>query len=151
MPPNEFDASILDDPDPPESLPESVITLGSLPLTTVDRPPPSPIYSSTSSPSRMEVEDDFEDYIVAGPLSPQKEKHTTDVNSNDKEEVFVFEDEKKFFESVVEAFETKIGDPSVCQVIVNIVSVLGRDEGYTVKYNPLPEGVTEGEARGSCR
>ena len=22
-----------------------------------------------------------------------------------------------------------------------IVSVLGRDEGYTVKYNPLPEGV----------
>ena len=29
-----------------------------------------------------------------------------------------------------------------------IVSVLGRDEGYTVKYNPLPEGVLEGEARG---
>ena len=28
-----------------------------------------------------------------------------------------------------------------------IVSVLGRDEGYTVKYNPLPEGVPEGEAR----
>ena len=27
------------------------------------------------------------------------------------------------------------------------VSVLGRDEGYTVKYNPLPEGVPEGEAR----
>ena len=29
------------------------------------------------------------------------------------------------------------------------VSVLGRDEGYTVKYTPLPEGVPEGEARGS--
>ena len=29
----------------------------------------------------------------------------------------------------------------------NIVSVLGRDEGYTVKYNPSPEGVPEGEAR----
>ena len=29
------------------------------------------------------------------------------------------------------------------------VSVLGRDEGYTVKYNPLPEGVPEGEARGN--
>ena len=27
------------------------------------------------------------------------------------------------------------------------VSVLGRDEGYTVKYNPLPEGVPEGGAR----
>ena len=26
-----------------------------------------------------------------------------------------------------------------------IVSVLGRDEGYMVKYNPLPEGVPEGE------
>ena len=25
----------------------------------------------------------------------------------------------------------------------NPVSVLGRDEGYTVKYNPLPEGVPE--------
>ena len=29
------------------------------------------------------------------------------------------------------------------------VSVLGRDEGYTVKYNPFPEGVTEGKARGN--
>ena len=96
MPPDEFDARILDDPDPPESLPESVITLGSSPLTTVDRPPPSPIYSSTSSPSSMEVEDEFEDYLVAGPLSPQKKKHTTDVDSNDKDEVFVFEDKKKF-------------------------------------------------------
>ena len=29
------------------------------------------------------------------------------------------------------------------------VSVLGRDEGYTVKYDPSPEGVPEGEARGN--
>ena len=29
------------------------------------------------------------------------------------------------------------------------VSVLGREEGYTVKYNPLPQGVPEGEARGN--
>ena len=29
----------------------------------------------------------------------------------------------------------------------HIVSVLGRDEGYTIKYNPLPEGVPEGKAR----
>ena len=28
----------------------------------------------------------------------------------------------------------------------DFVSVLGRDEGYTVKYNLLPEGVPEGEA-----
>ena len=26
----------------------------------------------------------------------------------------------------------------------NYVSVLGRDEGYTVKYSPLPEGTPEG-------
>ena len=30
-----------------------------------------------------------------------------------------------------------------------IVSVLGQDEGYTFKYNPLSEGVPEGEARGT--
>ena len=29
------------------------------------------------------------------------------------------------------------------------VSVLGRDEGYTVKYTPSPEGVSEGEAQGN--
>ena len=37
--------------------------------------------------------------------------------------------------------------------IVNIanytVSVLGQEEGYTVKYIPLPEGFPEGEARGN--
>ena len=31
----------------------------------------------------------------------------------------------------------------------HIVSALGRDEGYTVKYKPSPEGVPEGEARGN--
>ena len=29
------------------------------------------------------------------------------------------------------------------------VSVLGQDEGYTVKYNPLPKGVPEGKAQGN--
>ena len=29
------------------------------------------------------------------------------------------------------------------------VSVLGQDEGYTVKYTPLPEVVPEGETRGN--
>ena len=37
--------------------------------------------------------------------------------------------------------------------IVNIanytVSVLGREEVYTVKYTPPPDGVPEGEARGN--
>ena len=32
---------------------------------------------------------------------------------------------------------------------MDIVSVLGRDKGYTVKYNPLPEGVPEGKAEGT--
>ena len=31
----------------------------------------------------------------------------------------------------------------------NIVSVLGQEEGFTVKYTPSPEGVSEGEARGT--
>ena len=34
-------------------------------------------------------------------------------------------------------------------VLLCTVSVLGRDEGYTVKYNPLPKGVPEGEAQGN--
>ena len=42
-------------------------------------------------------------------------------------------------------------DESVCFPLTFCitVSVLGRDEGYTVKYNPLPEGVPEGEAQGN--
>ena len=31
----------------------------------------------------------------------------------------------------------------------HIVSVLGQDKGYTVKYKSLPEGVPKGEARGN--
>ena len=30
-----------------------------------------------------------------------------------------------------------------------IVSVLERDKGYTVKYNPMPEGVPVGKAQGN--
>ena len=33
-----------------------------------------------------------------------------------------------------------------CPVLKCTVSVLGREEGYTVKYTPPPEGVPEGEA-----
>ena len=32
---------------------------------------------------------------------------------------------------------------------IYIVNVLGRKEGYTVKYTPLAEGVPKGEARGN--
>ena len=32
---------------------------------------------------------------------------------------------------------------------VYTVSVLGQGEGYRVKFNPLPEGVPEGKARGN--
>ena len=32
---------------------------------------------------------------------------------------------------------------------LDTVSVLGQDEGYTVIYNPLSEGVPEGKARGN--
>ena len=41
--------------------------------------------------------------------------------------------------------------PVVRTLHCNPVSVLGQDEGYTVKYNPLPEGVPEGKARGNCQ
>ena len=32
---------------------------------------------------------------------------------------------------------------------INIVSVLEQEEGYTVKLNPLPEGVPQGDAQGN--
>ena len=32
---------------------------------------------------------------------------------------------------------------------VEVVTVLGQDKGYTVKYNPLPEGVPNAKARGN--
>ena len=34
--------------------------------------------------------------------------------------------------------------------LVCTVSVLGQDEGYTEKYNPLPEGVPEGAHLHTC-
>ena len=34
------------------------------------------------------------------------------------------------------------------KLLVFTVSVLGREGGYTVKYNPLPEGVPEGTPKG---
>ena len=35
------------------------------------------------------------------------------------------------------------------QFFYHTVFVLGRQEGYTVKYTPLPKGIPEGEARGN--
>ena len=40
-----------------------------------------------------------------------------------------------------------LGQPS-CTILQFILSVLGQDEGYTVKYNPLHEGVPEGTPEG---
>ena len=40
-----------------------------------------------------------------------------------------------------------VGPGLVCQEFT--VFVLGQDKGYTVKYNPLPEGVPEGKTRGN--
>ena len=37
---------------------------------------------------------------------------------------------------------------SISNSTTGIVSVLGRDKGYPVKYNPLPEGVPEGTPEG---
>ena len=41
------------------------------------------------------------------------------------------------------------GKVYILQYIGYIESVLGQEGGYTVKYNPLPEGVPEGEAQGN--
>ena len=32
-----------------------------------------------------------------------------------------------------------------------ILSILGQDKGYTAKYNPLPERVLEGKAKGNSK
>ena len=46
-------------------------------------------------------------------------------------------------------FERKCWDKKEGKKKIKTVSVLGQDEGYTVNYNPLPEGVPEGKARGN--
>ena len=38
--------------------------------------------------------------------------------------------------------------PEICPCIFGTESVLGREEGYTVKYTPPPEGVPEGTPEG---
>ena len=38
---------------------------------------------------------------------------------------------------------------TLVDVTTSTISVLGQEEGYTVKYTPLPEGVPEGKARGN--
>ena len=40
-------------------------------------------------------------------------------------------------------------NPFLEQELYETVSVLGREEGYMVKYTALPEGVPEGEAEGT--
>ena len=43
----------------------------------------------------------------------------------------------------------KMKEKSVCTASMDIVSVLGQEEGYTVKYTLTSEGVSEGKARGN--
>ena len=50
-----------------------------------------------------------------------------------------------------EVINSKVTAASILTATAVTVSVLGRYEGYTVKYNPLPEGVPEGEVRGYSR
>ena len=69
--------------------------------------------------------------------SINKGSHEYELNSND---ITVIEVKNKSFKWDQCKFTSEIG---------NIVSVLGRDEGYTVKYTPSAEGFPEGEARGN--
>ena len=62
----------------------------------------------------------------------------------------------KFSLSPKKFFGAKLTETAKIIIIIIIVrneilSVLGREEGYTVKYSPLAEGVPEGEARGNSR
>ena len=55
-----------------------------------------------------------------------------------------------FIEGNICVFEFGRADTNHLDLSLNdIVSVLGRDEGYTVKYNPLPEEVPDGKAGGN--
>ena len=116
MPPDDPDFDcILDSPDSlPQSLLEAIITLGLPPVSPLNKAP-SPVYSRSSSPSQMEVkEENPEDYSVGGLLSPERPKA-----SNMEDEVFIFDEDMKYFESIKESFETRVGNPEVCQAIVN--------------------------------
>ena len=85
--------SILNSPDsPPQSLLEAKITLDSPPVSPLNRAP-SPVYSRSSSPSQMEVEEENpEDTSVGGLLSPEKLKASAMEN-----EVFIFDEDMKYF------------------------------------------------------
>ena len=114
------DDSILDSPDSPpsdqqQSPQEAVITLSSSPESPGPRAS-SPIYSKSSSPCSMEVgQEHFEDCYTEKLSSPEKSKQT----SHNEEKVFIFEEELKFFEAVTKSFEAKIGNPEICQAVVN--------------------------------
>ena len=113
------DDSILDSPDSPpndqqQSPPDAVITLSSSPASPGSRAP-SPAYSRSSSPCNMEVgKENSEDYSIGGLLSPEKAKQT----SYNEDEVFIFEEDMKFFEAIKKSFEAKIGNPEICQAVV---------------------------------
>ena len=80
-------------------------------------------------------------------VRPKKNANTLDV-------------EKKYFLCLILSIDTitnicalveKISDRKSLQTMIfstssDNVSVLGQDERYTIKYNPLPEGFPKGEA-----
>ena len=55
---------------------------------------------------------------------------------------------KRVHSMILDPLEVGVA-PEICSCIFGTVSVLGWEEGYTVKYIPLPEGVPKGEAWGS--
>ena len=119
-PPGEADDdSILDSPDSPpndqqQSPPEAVITLSSSPASPGPRAS-SPTYSRSSSPCIMEVgQEHSEDCYIGKLSSPEKTKQT----SYNEDEVFIFEEDMKFFEAIQKSFEAKIGNPEICQAVV---------------------------------
>ena len=92
--------------------PDSPVTLELSPTSTVERPPSSPQYSM-GSPSQM----DFEEEPENPHIEPERDKQTDD---DDMEEVFVFSNDKKYFEAICESFKTKPGNPAVCEAVVNL-------------------------------
>ena len=40
-------------------------------------------------------------------------------DENNMEEAFVYQNDKKFFEAICESYQTKLGNPAVCQAVVN--------------------------------
>ena len=58
---------------------------------------------------------------------------------------------KKCFKNFLASIEWKLSrkQQQKTDTQTSCILILGRDEGYTVNYNPLPEGVPKGKAEGT--